>query len=225
MKNSLSQCGQLKKVRYIEDSLTGKNYIAAKVLIKISATLAGLKPATLLCFCKRRDIDLTGLWERYEKEIRLNSDIETFELKRTEHNWVVLFYNRRHLTETLFNKRNMRFLKRFGYSEEMGIVEMLEHLRERYKVGCPHEIGLFLGIPLKDVLGYLEIIPLKCSYCGYWKVYGKADKEKSLFQKYRTVKDRIFDLIICGEDPIKILQNPLEYKCLFEEREHLQEVM
>lgn len=225
MKNFLSQCGKLEKVRYIEDSLTGKNYIAAKVLVKISATLAGLKPATLLCFCRRRDIDLTGLWTRYEKEIRLSSDIETFELKRTEHNLVVLFYNRQHLTETLFSKRNLRFLEQFGYSPEMGIIEMLEHLRERYKDGCPHEIGLFLGIPLKDVLGYLEIIPLKCNYCGYWKVYGKADREKSLFQKYRTVRDRIFDLIICGEDPVKILQNPLQYECLFEYREHLQEVV
>lgn len=223
MENCLTQCGQLKKVRYIEDCLSGKNYIAAKVLIKISATLAGLKPATLLCFCKRRDVDLAGLWLMYENEIRLNPDIETFELKRTENNLVVLFYNPRLLTETLFQKRNLRFLEQFGYSGEMGVIEMLDHLKQRYQDGCPHEIGLFLGIPLKDVLGYLEIIPLKCSYCGYWKVYGKADREKSLFQKYRTVKDRVFDLIVCGEDPVKILQNPFDYKSLYEESKPLQQ--
>jgi hypothetical protein len=36
----------------------------------------------------------------------------------------------------------------------------------------PHEIGLALGYPVKDVLGYMGLQPLECTGSCGWRVYG-----------------------------------------------------
>lgn len=46
---------EMKKIQFIETFNNAQSYLAAKILINISATLYGLKPATLLTFANRRD--------------------------------------------------------------------------------------------------------------------------------------------------------------------------
>lgn len=211
MKVVSSNQHNIEGIRYIENFSNDKNYLAAKVLIHISATLFGTKPATLLSFSNRRDKDLIKLWDKHKQDIVFGKNIEFVELKRDCNNLVVLFYNRRNLSRQIFAGKHLRFLTRFGYAENMSFNQMLKHLKERYISTCPHEIGLFLGIPLKDVLGYLKMIPLECSYCGYWKVYGNAEKTKRLFQRYRAAKRQAIHLVCSGEDPVKILGKPSVY--------------
>lgn len=115
----------IKQIQYIENLRYERSYLAAKVLINVSATLYGIKPAALLNFSKRRGKDLTSF---------------------------------------------------------------------------------LLGIPQKDILSYLQLVPLECSYCGHWKVYGNCEKANRLFQSYRKTRRNVMDLIYSGEDPIKILQ-------------------
>lgn len=220
---SISKPDKLEKVQFIESSFEGKSYLAAKILVHISATLFGTKPATLINLSNRKDKNLIKLWDLYKGEIPLIEDIEFFELKRTAENLIVLFYNRKHLQETIFNKQNLRFLATFGYDGQMGIEGMLIYLKSRYGGACPHEIGLFLGIPLKDVLGYLKLIALPCSCCGYWKVYGNPAKSISLFQRYRRIKAEVIKLVLSGEDPLEILAKPFSYPQLSTEKEPFQE--
>lgn len=207
----LAQDDSINKFKCIEDFCNEKSYIAAKVLINISPTLYGIKPATLLTFCRRRERDCIGLWDRYKKELVLDKSIKYIELRRTPRNLMVFFYNQAFLHKQVFNKKNLKFLARFGYSENQTLDEMLTHLKSRYLDSCPHEIGIFLGMPLKDVLGYLKLIPLRCSYSGYWKVFGKPEKQKLLFEKFRTTTHRVINLICSGEDPIRILGKPMKY--------------
>lgn len=74
----------LKKIKCIEDLSNEKSYIAAKVLINISATLYGKKPATLMTFRKRRDRNLILLWDKYKRDLALDKSIEFIELKRSQ---------------------------------------------------------------------------------------------------------------------------------------------
>ncbi len=56
----------------------------------------------------------------------------------------------------------------------MDVQEFLQEIRHRwYETGAiPHEIGFALGYPVKDVLGYMGLLPLECTgVCG-WKIYG-----------------------------------------------------
>lgn len=45
----------------------------------------------------------------------------------------------------------------------------------------PHEIGLFLGYPLEDVAGFMELGPCSCKCTGCWKVYGNVEAAKKKF--------------------------------------------
>ena len=58
--------------------------------------------------------------------------------------------------------------------QHIGPTEFLEEVgrRWRHKGQIPHEIGLALGYPIKDVLGYMGLVPLPCTGgCG-WRIYG-----------------------------------------------------
>ena len=51
----------------------------------------------------------------------------------------------------------------------------------------PHEIGLFLGYPPCDVLGFLHDAGRHSKLSGYWQVYGDAQAALALFAKYKKV--------------------------------------
>ena len=55
----------------------------------------------------------------------------------------------------------------------MDIDSAISRLAERLSQGeaFPHEIGLFLGYPLEDVLAFIEHEGQHCKCCGCWKVY------------------------------------------------------
>ena len=65
-------------------------------------------------------------------------------------------------------------LDKLGYSYDISPTEFLEEVGRRWQEEreIPHEIGLALGYPIKDVLGYMGLVPLQCTgRCG-WRIYG-----------------------------------------------------
>ena len=75
----------------------------------------------------------------------------------------------------------------------------LRTLRARLKdaKSFPHEIGVFLGYPLADVLGFIENCGKNCLACGCWKVYSDLCFALQTFQRYDKCKGgeaQIFDL-------------------------------
>ena len=59
----------------------------------------------------------------------------------------------------------------------------------------PHEIGVFLGYPLEDVLGFIENGGRNCLSCGCWKVYSNecaALAAFARFEKCKAVYQRLF---------------------------------
>ena len=52
-----------------------------------------------------------------------------------------------------------------GYSDNSDINNYLYMLKNRYKeFNCPHELGIFLGFPLNDVMDFMNCKNKKC----YW---------------------------------------------------------
>ena len=62
--------------------------------------------------------------------------------------------------------------------------ERLEHNHE-----FPHEIGLFLGYPLGDVIGFVENSGRNCICSGCWKVYQNAAEAIRTFQRFKKCKE------------------------------------
>ena len=72
----------------------------------------------------------------------------------------------------------------------------LIHRYEKYAEGngmFPHEMGVLLGYPTEDVLGFIENQGKNYLYAGYWKVYGNLEDTLKTFEAY----DRARDYVIC----------------------------
>ena len=88
------------------------------------------------------------------------------------------------------NKEVCRVLKEKGYSytnADLCVAELAKHLRQDAKF--PHEIGLFLGYPVKDVLGFMNSPEEGVKYTGFWKVYGDKESALKIFDKYKRVTE------------------------------------
>ena len=51
------------------------------------------------------------------------------------------------------------------------------------------EIGLFLGYPVEDVLGFIENAGQNCKCCGCWKVYCNECEAVRTFARYKKCRD------------------------------------
>jgi hypothetical protein len=100
----------------------------------------------------------------------------------------------------------MNFLEIFGYRKEVSLEAKLEQLRERFNCicPCPHEIGIFLGIPLEDVKGFILKPETECLLNGYWRVYSNLESAKLEFKRYDLIKNNFIKSIIRYENPILI---------------------
>ena len=78
-------------------------------------------------------------------------------------------------------------------------------LKSRYEqYHCPHEIGIFLGIPIKDVKDFIECTTKKCLLCKYWKVYNDSAKAEIIFNTYDKIKEYTMETILKGNSSINL---------------------
>ena len=87
------------------------------------------------------------------------------------------------------------FLVSTGYQAGT-IDQMLEQLRARlhHSEEFPHEIGVFLGYPLSDVLGFIKNHGSNCKGMGDWKVYGDLGEAQKTFAKFKKCREIYADL-------------------------------
>lgn len=118
---------------------------------------------------------------------------------------VILYLYRPSELEVYLKKAEVsKFLKSYGYLES-GIQEMLERLSKRIRlygdgrIDFPHEIGVFLGYPLKDVKGFIENEGKNFVYLGYWKVYHDVQGAIRLFKRYDKERDDAVREVVLGK--------------------------
>ena len=63
----------------------------------------------------------------------------------------------------------------------------------------PHELGLILGYPLCDVIGFIKNHGQNCLYCSYWKVYDNLSQTKRVFEVYDKVRFQMVKLVEYGK--------------------------
>lgn len=97
----------------------------------------------------------------------------------------VYFYRKGKLEQDLQKKGVADFLGRSGYSV-CSSEEALRLLGERLdqKGDFPHELGIFLGYPLPDVIGFIENQGLHYRCVGWWKVYHDEQETQKAFALY-----------------------------------------
>ncbi|MCY6369615.1 DUF3793 family protein [Clostridium ganghwense] len=184
-----------------------KDYLISTIVYSSAPTIAKEKVSSLVIFNNRNERNLYKYWEKYKKEIEMKFPLKFYELKKNDTTVVVLFYNKKKLEGILSQEKNINFLERFGYKKDMNAEESLKLLSSRYENVCPHEIGIFLGYPIDDVVEFINCPNKQCLMLGYWKVYHNPEKAKDIFEKYDMAKDKMVNLLIEGIEPYSVVNN------------------
>ncbi len=98
---------------------------------------------------------------------------------------LLYLYRPRMLERDLSDPLAVRLLSECGYSpENTGACLARLMVRLRTEADFPHEVGLFLGYPPKDVDGFMHRKE-ECKLCGLWKVYDDVEGALRQFARCR----------------------------------------
>ncbi|MBO5460368.1 MAG: DUF3793 family protein [Ruminococcus sp.] len=167
-----------------------------QIIEHAAPTLAGLKTANMFSykfFSK----------ELLEKEVeegnqKLNKKGVYIEvLKICPQRALIYVYRRQKLESDLASTGVETFLRWCGYKNN-NLKDCLEHLKKRIEESesFPHEVGVFLGYPLHDVVGFIEHKGKNYKCYGLWKVYDNEKETVKLFTKFKKcteVYQRVFE--------------------------------
>lgn len=165
-----------------------KESLEKYLLFTLSPVIGGLKPSSTITLSY--DKKEYSIWSNYKKEFLEILKLKEIVLRKGTKAEIILIYNEENLLNCINKKDNKEFLNKLGYDLTLTLEENLDILVYRYeKYHCPHELGVFLGIPIEDVIDFMECSDKKCLMCGYWKVFNNYNNAKDIFDKYDISKN------------------------------------
>lgn len=180
---------------FLIDTLPDKDRLYAVMAYNTAATLMHMKPANLLSFTNS-GYNLLSSWRRYGEEICLQLGLRAMELCTKPGSAVVLFYTPHALEEAVRGVEESAFLAEAGYQAAAPLSQHLGRLQARFQTTCPHEIGIFLGIPVQDIQGFIQHGGQNCKLCRYWKVYHDTSRAEELFSAFDHARHHIESYLI-----------------------------
>ena len=154
-----------------------------------SPTLASLKTANLFTCtytCIQSFEASVSYWKKEMEEKRLSLII----LQRQEERALIYVCRMKKLQQDLEKPGVIDLLQKYGYLDtnpQHAVAHLIERLEENGTF--PHEIGLFLGYPLEDVIGFIINKGKNCHCIGCWKVYCNEEEAERTFCKYKKCTD------------------------------------
>ena len=139
------------------------------------------------------------------------SGITCFCVMRTTKKTAFLLYRKAKLEAYIFKPEVQQLLRKLGY-EDFSLENVLHSFRKKYQAHMnqgkqfPHEMGLLLGYPVEDVVGFMENNGKNYLYSGYWKVYADVPAKKHIFTRYDEARETL----------IRLLANDIGIRLIFE---------
>ena len=162
------------------------NTFYRQLAINCAPTILGEKPASL--FCIKNKPNVIKNFENQQPLIEKVFGVKTAVLRHSENHLIILLYDATWLMDLLNTYEVKQFLESMGYVLSDSLESILYQLSIKFKLGCPHEIGVFLGYPIQDVKAFLEP-KSECLLCGYWKVFSNVESAKRTFERYDKAKE------------------------------------
>lgn len=154
-------------------------------------TLAGIKPANLFRFCYNDQLELLNMISYWNNQLK-KEEINVRLLKNCfETNSYLIFVYRKNWISKIISKQEVKdFLKKHDYFISDDCDSVLEQVFYRLNINkeFPHEIGIFLGYPLCDVVGFIQNKGDNYALSGCWKVYEDPISAKSYFNLLKECK-------------------------------------
>lgn len=186
-----------------------------------AATLAGIKIGNLFNYsfssiddCRKTLEEVNGALNAKGVFVELLSHQDKF--------YLIYAYRLSALRASLKNNEIKSFLEHMGYTlymeaaadiegnQHIDVLSVLNTLKSHIGNGhdFPHEIGVFLGYPLEDIIGFISNKGKNYLYCGLWKVYRNKVEAIKYFSKitkchsiYINIYERgvsIPDMTVCA---------------------------
>lgn len=182
----------------------GTNNIEIQLALQCAPLIAGLKISNLLIIPEVNN-------KRFE-EIIEKADISVYRLLNYQGKTVYLLYREAKVKEFLESDRAKEVFIKEGY-DSLLLEDILHSFQKRYEIyrvkggAFPHEMGLLLGYPVEDVVGFIENEGNNYLCSGYWKVYERPTEKQMLFQRFEYAKERLIRLISYGISMKEIVRN------------------
>lgn len=148
-------------------------------------TLAGVKAASLAGCPNRQRREMASTVEAYDRALS-GQGIRLRLIPTSRACDLLLVYRPDLLEDVLSRPEAQALLSRRDYPMDGGVGGQLDCLCRRLaeQEEFPHEVGLFLGYPLEDVVGFVEQQGRGCKCQGLWKVYSDVERAERLFSLY-----------------------------------------
>ncbi|MBQ8513808.1 MAG: DUF3793 family protein [Ruminococcus sp.] len=155
------------------------------LILHCAPTLASLKPASLFTIETKSPAALNEELRQWNRTLRPKGLFLCI-LRQSGRNALVYVCRMSHLEQMLRKPELADFLSGYGY-EDTAFGKALGRLKKRLSEGdgFPHEIGVFLGYPLEDVVGFIQSGGRNCKCVGCWKVYGDEAEARRKFAQYK----------------------------------------
>ena len=169
--------------------------IETQLALQCAPLITGLKISNLLIISKGN--------EEVVKRILNRTGISYYRLIQTRTKTTFLLFRRNELEEFLSDENVRNVLMKAGY-KSLQIDKILRTFSLRYEAyiqgdkSLPHEMGLLLGYPVEDVVGFVENNGKNFLYSGYWKVYENQKDKVKLFDKFKVAEETLIHLLSNG---------------------------
>ena len=166
------------------------------VIEHCSPTLASIKTGNLFTYKYESEEELWESVEGFNECVR-EKGVSLTVLRRSEKKALIYVCRLSSLERDLKKPAVAKFIKKYWY-ESKDHAYALERMRSRLaqREDFPHEIGLFLGYPLGDVIGFIKNAVQNCKCVCCWKVYCnecEAIKAFARFKKCTSVYVRLWN--------------------------------
>ena len=161
------------------------------VIRHCSPTLAGMKTGSMFSCSFGEMSDLRSFIRRLN-QLLVKKGLRVLPLRIQENRALIYVFRPKRLKQDLNHVTSTRLLKERQYdvnSPDRCILHLMQRLKENEEF--PHEIGLFLGYPPEDVLGFIENKAQDYKLSGLWKVYGDEETAKKRFDLFKKC-DRVY---------------------------------
>jgi hypothetical protein len=152
-------------------------------------TFAGLKTGNLFRI-SYADLEVFREELRRLNGILKKKGLRAVPVRMTAEFALVYLYRPDFLKRDLGCEEAARLLTSLGYepqSVNRSVAFLARMMRE--KEAFPHEVGLFLGYPPEDVLGFMKSSREGVKCVGCWKVYGDETKARAAFWRFQRCRE------------------------------------
>jgi hypothetical protein len=178
----------LQKLMFFLKTQDERTFIESMITCFAASVLRGIKCGALINLCRGGE-DLRAAWRAMKDDLSRKLRLEFAEIKTSEKSVILFVYRSELLASRLSEKDSAAFLERLGYDCSRNFpLGCIEDLVMRFEWRVPHEVGIFLGYPLDDVIGFIKNGGRREKISGYWKVYGDEKYALEKFGEYKNAE-------------------------------------